>query len=222
MKPIGEQWQYLNHINCPNYAVSSKGRVRDSKGNLLPTRQNRNGFYEVSIRDNMGTGKRVYVHRLVAQLFIPNPHNYHIVTHIDGNYSNNDVSNIRWIDRSSTPYRQDKDRGQSHGTATTPIGEIWKPTKYDRILISNKGRVQTKRGNITFGVNSYGYKRIYVAKNKYVLVHRLVAETFLGNPPEGKNFVVHKNGDAADNNASNLEWQSLSFINKKIRNEGKK
>lgn len=39
-------------------------------------------------------------------------------------------------------------------------------------------------------------------------IHRIVALTFLGMPPEGKNDVNHKNGIKSDNHLSNLEWNS--------------
>ena len=41
---------------------------------------------------------------------------------------------------------------------------------------------------------------------KSVYVHRLVALTFLGPPPTTKHQVAHWDGDATNNNLSNLRW----------------
>ena len=40
--------------------------------------------------------KNRYIHRLVAESFLPNENEYPEVDHKDGNISNNNVENLRW------------------------------------------------------------------------------------------------------------------------------
>ena len=45
--------------------------------------------------------KRHYVHQLVAEAFLPNPFDYKVVRHRDGNGHNNCVENLVWAPNSS-------------------------------------------------------------------------------------------------------------------------
>ena len=47
---------------------------------------------------NSSTNKRIdkYIHRLVAEYFLPNPKGYKYVNHLDTNRSNNNVHNLEW------------------------------------------------------------------------------------------------------------------------------
>lgn len=39
----------------------------------------------------------VYIHRIIAEMFIENPLNKEQVNHIDCNRQNNDVNNLEWV-----------------------------------------------------------------------------------------------------------------------------
>lgn len=80
-----------------NYSVSDDGQVRNDRTGKIraQTLCKNNGYYIVDLyKDNKR--KKVPVHRLVAEAFIPNPDNKKTVDHKDGNRTNNNVSNLRW------------------------------------------------------------------------------------------------------------------------------
>lgn len=69
------------------------------KGRILAQTPNKNvRYYTVSLwKNNKGTTH--YVHRLVAEAFIPNPSSKPEINHIDGNRQNNLVTNLEWCTR---------------------------------------------------------------------------------------------------------------------------
>lgn len=44
--------------------------------------------------------KQIPVHRLVAWAFLPNPHGYRYINHMDGNKLNNNLDNLEWCTQS--------------------------------------------------------------------------------------------------------------------------
>lgn len=80
------------------YEVSDQGRVRSlkfGKERILKPIRNTSGYLQVFLCKN-GEKKTYRVHRLVAQTFIPNPHNLPEVNHKDENKENNSVHNLEW------------------------------------------------------------------------------------------------------------------------------
>jgi len=75
--------------------VSRKGDI-ESNGTLRKLVNNGGGYYKVIIRVKSERCS-CFVHRLVAQAFIPNPDNLPEVNHIDGDKGNNCVSNLEWV-----------------------------------------------------------------------------------------------------------------------------
>ena len=89
------------------YEVSNRGRVRSLdrfttgnrnrkiKGKILRNCHNQLNYCIVQLCKD-GVPKKTRVHRLVASAFIPNDEGKPYVNHIDGDPSNNDVSNLEW------------------------------------------------------------------------------------------------------------------------------
>ena len=68
---------------------------------FLKKETDRHGYVRVKITfDGRKDNRLVSIHRLVANAFIPNPDHKPDVNHIDGNKSNNDVSNLEWCTKS--------------------------------------------------------------------------------------------------------------------------
>lgn len=89
-----EYWRQVKGYNN-RYEVSNLGNVRSKYNGLLKQKEN-DGYLEVSLRDN-GKNKKVRVHRLVAEAFIPNPDELKTVNHKDENKKNNKRNNLEWV-----------------------------------------------------------------------------------------------------------------------------
>jgi hypothetical protein len=89
----------VNGIIFNNYTVSTDGKIYS----LLYKKYLRyacySGYHAVPLACN-GKSKRCYVHRLVAEAYIPNSNNLPEVNHKDGNKGNNNVNNLEWVTRS--------------------------------------------------------------------------------------------------------------------------
>lgn len=85
------------------YMISDHGKVWSIKANkmLKPALNGypRKEYLVVGLSKN-GKSKTVRIHRLVAEHFVPNPHNKPDVNHEDGDKSNNRSTNLSWVTKS--------------------------------------------------------------------------------------------------------------------------
>jgi len=88
-----ELWK-SKEINGLVYYISNFGNVKTSK-NIIKTRKDKDG-YLIFTAGKKNKRKVVKIHRLVAELFIPNPDNKPEVNHLDFHRENPNVENLDW------------------------------------------------------------------------------------------------------------------------------
>ena len=83
--------------NYPNYTISDRGEIVNTNTNKeLKGYIRKDGYVIISLSKG-GKKYKCYLHRLVAETFIPNPDNLPQVNHKDEDKTNNCVSNLEWI-----------------------------------------------------------------------------------------------------------------------------
>ena len=89
----GEEWRTVGRRGA---AVSSRGRYRDCRGVVRTPRPVRSGYVSICIASRL----RV-IHRVIAEAFhLPGrTAERDEINHIDGNPSNNHLSNLEWVSR---------------------------------------------------------------------------------------------------------------------------
>lgn len=84
--------------DCTGYYISRSGTVisvRQNQARIMKISLNYNGYFRVQL--SIGNHrKKMYIHRLVAQAFIPNPNNYPMINHMNEIKTDNYVNNLEW------------------------------------------------------------------------------------------------------------------------------
>lgn len=98
---------YISSFNFgTKYSVDKTGQVyleevspyhKHKEGKPLKSFVNKYGYIEYNLQvEDRSKVQHIQAHRLVALCFIPNPENKPHVNHIDGNKTNNHISNLEW------------------------------------------------------------------------------------------------------------------------------
>ena len=86
------------NVKSENRVVGCGSGTIERKGRTLKPQINNKGYGIVILKSKKyNKRRRVLVHRLVAEGFIPNPNNLPFVNHMDCDPLNNKASNLEWI-----------------------------------------------------------------------------------------------------------------------------
>jgi hypothetical protein len=129
---------------------------RHKEPKLMKLVPNPLGYTAVALRGKRGTKpKRMTVHRLVALTFLPNPNNHSDVAHLNGNPSDNLVSNLAWMTHQDNQLMM-----QEHGTQYVSSKLTADQVKYIREKVANGPRGTARRMAEKFGVQPPQISRI--------------------------------------------------------------
>lgn len=102
------------------YMVSNLGQIKSLNYNgtereviLKPQKRTESGYRSVNLYDYNGKQKTHNIHRIVAEVFVPNPNNYTIVNHKDCNTANCSADNLEWCTQSYNCKYADSQRKRS-------------------------------------------------------------------------------------------------------------
>ena len=147
----------------PDYMITRDGRVFSKKyggyRSLRPHLNNR-GYLHVTLC-NKGDLKSLTIHRLVAFTYIPNPHNYNIVDHIDRNRINNNVENLRWVTSLMNLQNKGEYKNNKSGYKNISYHKSQKCWRY----MKNINGVTTQK-YFKSKIDCLCYKYIFILKNK--------------------------------------------------------
>jgi hypothetical protein len=131
-----EKYDLKNH---DGYKITKNGKVWSNKSNK---------FLATKICNGYSIFKDISVHRLVAEIFIPNPENKPYVNHINSDKLDNRVENLEWVTQ--------KENCAAHNK------KISHPRKV--VQIDMNGKIVNKFDSLKEAGESIGYSASAISK----------------------------------------------------------
>ncbi|WP_392387720.1 NUMOD4 domain-containing protein [Bacillus thuringiensis] len=152
-----EKWKQFEETDTEIYLVSTKGNLKK-----IDKTTNEESSIKVRARNDgrrtysLSNGKHVYVYRLVAEAFIPNPENKPTVNHIRGLDAGDGVDNLEWM-----THAEQTEHARRIGLRT--------PGNTPAIVLNSNGIVIARYNNIGEALTSYDGKNIYYNKDTQII-----------------------------------------------------
>ena len=168
------------------YQVSNLGNVKSLKDNhgnyrekiLKPGKHRNNYLIVVLCKD--GKGENYYVHRLVAEVFVPKIEGKTHVDHIDGNRSNNVYTNLRYCTPKENhnfelarKHQSEAQKGKHIGEKNSMYGKHHNKETKCKIGEANSKKVLCIELNKIFG-------NAYEAEREMGISHQNISKCCLG------------------------------------------
>lgn len=144
-------------ITLEDYEITKTGEVINLKtGRILKSQPNNKGYLRVQL-----CGKRYFVHRLVAEKYLPNPNNLEQVNHKDGNKTNNNVENLEWVSNETNHIHAVKSELLLSGEKCS-----WSKLNWDKVnFIRENPQISAKELAETFGVSVSTIRDVKIIKH---------------------------------------------------------
>jgi hypothetical protein len=201
-----EIWKPIKENN--SYYISNYGNVKsvlDNNKVLFLKKQKHSNEFDcvyLEISKEPRIRNTYFIHKLVAEYFIPNPKKRRFIKHINNNIYDNNYNNLFWYDIDNNLFNENK-------------FEIYKQiNEFPNYYISNYGNIKhIIQETITILeplLNKNGYKYIraqdnILKKDNILYIHELVSKYFINiNFKLHKDKVKHFNGIKTNNYYLNL------------------
>lgn len=152
---LTETWRAIDGF--PKYQVSDQGRIKNIEScRIFTGTKDAFGYVHVRLINPKGTYTLKKVHRLVAETFLPNPEGKPIIDHIDGDKTNNALSNLRWVTYSENSKAYEASKGKRR---SAPINRMLAQYTMDGELVAvydNALEAARMTGFGDFGIYSAG------------------------------------------------------------------
>jgi len=153
-----------------NYLIDLQGRVFSKKSNkfLKPHKNKKTKYWFLSLCNN-GNANSFTIHRLMAETYLPNPHNKPKVIHKNGDRDDNRLINLKW---SLSEEFKKKPQKPNSPTGFEDITYCNKKKEYHLEIKKNSSVIHKQK----FPINKWILDEIVKIRNDYYLELNIIAK----------------------------------------------